>query len=78
LISYTLHQYKQDGDASWPLLFPMVKSAVRTMDAIQDFGKSRFQKNIDQFFISGASKRGWTTWLTAATQDTRVKAIAPM
>ncbi|MFN5439828.1 MAG: PhoPQ-activated pathogenicity-related family protein [Bacteroidota bacterium] len=78
LISYTLHQYKKDGDASWPLLFPMVKSAMRSMDAIQDFGKSRFQKNIDQFFISGASKRGWTTWLTAATQDARVKAIAPM
>lgn len=78
LISYTLHQYKQDGDASWPLLFPMVKSALRSMDAIQDFGQKRFNKNIDQFFISGASKRGWTTWLTAATQDPRVKAIAPM
>jgi hypothetical protein len=78
LISYTLHQYKQDGDASWPLLFPMAKSALRTMDAIQDFGKNRLQKNIDNFFISGASKRGWTTWLTAATQDPRVKAIAPM
>ena len=78
LISYTLHQYKQDGDASWPLLFPMTKSALRTMDAIQDFGKNRLQKNIDNFFISGASKRGWTTWLTAATQDPRVKAIAPM
>ena len=78
LISYTLHQYKQDGDASWPLLFPMVKSAIRSMDAIQDFGKKRFDRNIENFFISGASKRGWTTWLTAATEDPRVKAIAPM
>lgn len=37
LISHTLQQYKNDGQADWPLLFPMVKSAIRAMDAIQDF-----------------------------------------
>ena len=37
LISYTLHNFKSDGDYSWPLLFPMVKSAVRSMDAVQEF-----------------------------------------
>lgn len=78
LISYTLHQYKQDGQADWPLLFPMVKSVIRTMDAIQDFSKQRNKLNPDQFMIAGASKRGWTTWLSAASEDPRIKAIGPM
>src|SRR5262249_34087419 len=32
---------------------------------------------VKSFVISGASKRGWTTWLTGAS-DPRVKAIAPL
>lgn len=78
LISHTLHQFKKDHDYSWPLLFPMVKSAVKAMDAVQDFSKQKLQKNIQDFTITGASKRGWTTWLSAAIDDPRVKAIAPM
>ena len=77
LISYTLHKFKEDGDHSWPLLFPMVKSAVRAMDAIQEFSSARLQHDIRRFVVSGASKRGWTTWLTGASDD-RVVAIAPM
>jgi PhoPQ-activated pathogenicity-related protein len=77
LISYTLHQFKEDGDYSWPLLFPMVKSAVRAMDAVQEFAKQSLQSEIKRFVVSGASKRGWTTWLTGAS-DSRVVAIAPM
>lgn len=76
LISYTLHQYKSDGDYSWPLLFPMTKTAIRAMDAVQQFSKKELQKEINRFVISGASKRGWTTWLTGS-QDKRVEAIAP-
>ncbi|CAL1518475.1 PhoPQ-activated protein PqaA family protein [Chitinophaga sp. MM2321] len=77
LISFTLHNFKKDGDFTWPLLFPMVKSAVRAMDAIQDFAKAKLPRNINRFVVSGASKRGWTTWLTGANDD-RVVAIAPM
>ncbi|RFS21724.1 PhoPQ-activated pathogenicity-like protein PqaA type [Chitinophaga silvatica] len=76
LISYTLHNFQNDGDYTWPLLFPMVKSAVRAMDVIQDFTKSK-STPVSRFVVSGASKRGWTTWLTGAN-DKRVAAIAPM
>jgi PhoPQ-activated pathogenicity-related protein len=41
LISYTLHNFKKDKDYSWPLLFPMVKSAVRAMDVVQEFSKEK-------------------------------------
>ncbi len=34
-------------------------------------------EKVKQFVVSGASKRGWTTWLTGAN-DKRVKAIGPM
>jgi PhoPQ-activated pathogenicity-related protein len=77
LISFTLHNFKQDGDYSWPLLFPMVKSAVGAMSAIQEFSKETLKKDINRFTVTGASKRGWTTWLTGAN-DKRVEAIAPM
>ena len=77
LISFTLHSYLQDHDFSWPLLFPMTKSAIRAMDVVQKFSKKEIKRNIDHFIVSGASKRGWTTWLTGAN-DKRVKAIGPM
>lgn len=77
LISYTLHNFKKDRDYSWPLLFPMVKSATKAMDVVQEFVRDSLNKKVDKFVVSGASKRGWTTWLSAAI-DKRVTAIAPM
>jgi PhoPQ-activated pathogenicity-related protein len=77
IIALTFAKYFESGQPDWPLLLPMVKTAVRAMDAAQAFAKQEWKLDIDRFLVTGASKRGWTTWLTAAT-DPRVDALAPM
>jgi PhoPQ-activated pathogenicity-related protein len=78
LITHTLNEFRKDKDYTWPLLFPMVKSAVKGMDAVQEFVAKKTKHSVSNFVLAGASKRGWTTWLSSAIDDKRVKAIGPM
>jgi PhoPQ-activated pathogenicity-related protein len=71
LVAYSWDKAMDTGDYSWPVYLPMVKSAVRAMDTVQ-----ALLPQINQFVVTGFSKRGAVTWLTAAV-DHRVKAIAP-
>jgi PhoPQ-activated pathogenicity-related protein len=77
LIAHTFEQYFKTGDETWPLLFPMTKSAVRAMDAVAAFALREHGAVITNFVVAGMSKRGWTTWLAGAV-DPRVKGISPM
>jgi PhoPQ-activated pathogenicity-related protein len=76
LLAHTFVRFLTTQDTTWPLLLPMVKSVLRAMDAIQDFLSRQRQLSTVGFVVSGASKRGWTAWLTPVV-DPRVKAIAP-
>ncbi len=78
LIAHSFIQYLESGDRDWPALFPMTRSVVAAMDTLQQWaaGEKQSGLDLDTFIISGASKRGWTTWLTAAV-DPRVVGIIP-
>ena len=81
IIAYTFRQYMDNlgapGNETWPALLPMVKSAVAAMDTVQAYVPTVVSGgHIDDFVVTGYSKRGWTTWLTAAVDD-RVRAIVP-
>jgi PhoPQ-activated pathogenicity-related protein len=77
IIAYTFREFIKSGDPTWPLLAPMAKSAVKAMDATSEAMKKEWDLDIGTYTITGASKRGWTTWLTGAVDD-RAVAIAPM
>lgn len=79
LIAYTWDKYLRTGDEKWPARLPMTKAAVRAMDTVTSFCASPEggRVNLDGFVVAGGSKRGWTTWTTAAV-DKRVVAIVPI
>ena len=89
LIAYGWDRFLRGGDPVWLSRLPMTRSAVRAMDTITAFFQGEGENSpragvgpespprIGRFVVAGASKRGWTTWTTAAV-DERVVAIVPL
>lgn len=71
IIAFGWDKFLVNGDPIWLARLPMTKAVCRAMDVVQKENPS-----IDGFFVAGGSKRGWTTWTTAAV-DKRVIGIAP-
>jgi PhoPQ-activated pathogenicity-related protein len=79
IIAYSWRKFLDTGDSTWPLRLPMTKAAMRAMDTVTSFAATKKAGHhlVNRFVVVGASKRGWTTWTTAAV-DPRVVAIVPM
>ncbi len=77
LVAYSWDRAVATGDATWAAYLPMTKASVRGMDAVQDFVNTSVDEvTVEQFVVTGFSKRGATAWLVAAV-DPRVRAAAP-
>jgi PhoPQ-activated pathogenicity-related protein len=79
IIAYTRVKHFTTKDDEWLVRLAMVKAGVKALDATQEFMKSEVGGGvtINQFVVSGASKRGWATWLVGAV-DERVIGIMPL
>ena len=79
MIAYAWRHLLDTGDMRWIPRGPMVKGAMRAMDAVTELVQEHTegQNNIDRFVVAGGSKRGHTTWLTGV-MDERVIAIVPI
>lgn len=71
LIALTYEKFLDGGDEDWPLLLPMTASVFAAIDQLEN------RCGFTQFVVTGASKRGWTTWLAGVQNDPRIVGIAP-
>lgn len=79
IIAWTWKTFLENPQNPYVLLrMPMTKAAVRAMDAAQQFAQHLGVAVPQKFFIGGASKRGWTTWTTAAVDNERVIGAVPI
>ena len=78
IIAYSYNKVLENPleNAFWAGHLPMVKSVIKTMDALQGVYSDRNTVSIKHFVVSGCSKRGWAAWLTALSDD-RVSALIP-
>ncbi len=76
LLAHSFEQFRLTGDPSWPVLLPMVASVISAIDIFESHLKGVHGIRALRVVTAGASKRGWTTWLSGAV-DKRIVGIAP-
>lgn len=74
-VAHSWQLFLEDSEerAFMPLHIPMMGSLVQTMNLAQ---KELDSWKVNNFFLTGASKRGWAAWL-ATVADPRVSAVIP-
>jgi PhoPQ-activated pathogenicity-related protein len=78
-LAYGWKKYLETRDPKWIFRLPMTKAVVRAIDTVTAFSATSEggSLKVERFVVTGGSKRGWTTWTTAAV-DKRVVAIIPI
>ncbi|CAF1026861.1 unnamed protein product [Adineta ricciae] len=80
LIGWTWKRYLETNGSDPRILlrFPMTKAVIRAMDTVEQFLAQENYPVPQEFVLAGGSKRGWTTWTSAAVDNRRVVAAAPI
>lgn len=81
MIAFAWSQFFIDKNPEWLPRLPMTKAAMACMRAVQEFTSQQHMAQIESFFVSGASKRGWTTWMVGAVtcpSCPKILGIAPI
>lgn len=76
LLAHSFEQFRLSGDPSWPVLLPMVASVTSAINIFENHLKATYGVSKIRVVTAGASKRGWTTWLSGIV-DKRIVGIAP-
>lgn len=79
LVARSLDLALSEDDVTWAAPAPMTRAVLLAMDSLQSFLRQRYWgwPLVQDFVLTGHSKRGWVLWLAAALDD-RVAGIAPL
>ena len=77
MIAWAWYQYLQrdDHDPEWLPRLPMAKAGFQCMRAVGEWAKQQSIAEIGGWVVSGASKRGWTSWMVGAATNADPNAV---
>jgi PhoPQ-activated pathogenicity-related protein len=83
MLAWAWKEFFDSGDHEWLPRLPMAKAVMKAMQAVQEYTTQENIAELDGWLVSGASKRGWTTWMVGAAAEKctwcpKVDALAPI